>query len=103
MSLEQFSETRGPKAQQPIRSRHGARTSRQLLGTPQVITGTQFRQLLGWGKDRFRDAVDAGRFSGLISINASSPARVVYVRAKVEAWIAQAPDALRASRPHGAR
>lgn len=69
---------------------------------PQIITGSEFRRLLGWGKDRFRAAVQSGRFTHLIAVNASSAARVVYVRAKVEAWLSETPvHALRAAQRRG--
>jgi predicted DNA-binding transcriptional regulator AlpA len=54
-----------------------------------VITGPEFRHELGWGKDRFYAAAKSGRFAHLVSLNASSPGRIRYVRAKVEAWISE--------------
>jgi hypothetical protein len=50
-----------------------------------VISGRQFRLLLGWGTDRFSAAVRSGRFTHLVAVNVSSGHRIVYVRAKVEA------------------
>lgn len=71
---------------------------------PAVLTGAQFRRLLRWGKDRFSAAVRSGRFTHLISVNASSRSRTVYVKAKVEAWLSETPaSALRASQQRGSR
>jgi hypothetical protein len=65
------------------------------------MTGAEFRKQLGWGKDRFFAAVKAGRFRDLISLNASSPRRPVYVRAKVEAFLSESPSlTLRARQRH---
>lgn len=81
--------------------RHDVNQSRQ---EPDVITGSAFRRKLGWGKDRFSAALRAGRFTHLVAVNVSSRHRVVYVRAKVEAWLSEtAPVALRASRSQGSR
>lgn len=54
-----------------------------------VLTGPEFRRKLGWGKDRFYAAMHSGRFAHLVALNASSLHRTVYVRAKVDAWIAE--------------
>lgn len=54
-----------------------------------VLTGPEFRKKLGWGKDRFYAAMHSGRFAHLVALNASSQHRTVYVRAKVDAWIAE--------------
>jgi hypothetical protein len=66
---------------------------------PLVITGNEFRKMLGWGTNRFYAAATAGRFRHLVAVNASSPKRIVYVWSAVEAWISQTPPfSLRPSR-----
>lgn len=77
------------------------------MSDPDVITGPEFRRRLRWGKDRFYAAMHSGRFAHLVALNASSPRRIVFVRAKVDAWIAEtsrvqalrARDLQNASRP----
>jgi hypothetical protein len=61
------------------------------IAASDVLTGPEFRQKLRWGKDRFYAAVNSGRFTHLISVNASSAHRVLYVRAKVEAFVQETP------------
>lgn len=65
---------------------------RHHTAEPQVISGRQFRLMLGWGKDRFSAAVRSGRFDHLVSVNASSRSRTVYVKAKVEQWLSETLD-----------
>lgn len=73
-----------------------------MSAEPAVMTGAEFRQKLGWGKQRFYAAARSGRFAHLIAINASSEHRVVYVRAAVDRWIAETSrvNALRAFQSH---
>lgn len=73
-------------------ARHDVNQRRHQSAEPQVISGRQFRKLLRWGYDRFHAAAKSGRFDHLISRHASSRSRTVYVRAKVEAWIAETVD-----------
>lgn len=62
-----------------------------------VLGPLEFRRKLGWGKNRFYAAARAGRFDAFIAVNLSTKRSVVYVRAKVDAWIAESPAvALRA-------
>jgi hypothetical protein len=71
---------------------------------PVLMTGAELRAKLRWGKDRFFAAVKSGRFVSLISVNASSARRPVYLRAKVDAWLSETPTlTLRAYRRLPAR
>lgn len=56
-----------------------------------VLGAVEFRRKLGWGRDRFYAAKKAGRFDALIAKNLSTDRCVVYVRAKVDAWISESP------------
>jgi hypothetical protein len=91
MSLQQSRESGTAGPQDVLRPRHRPRRPRQLLGSEQILSGTQFRKLLGWGTDKFAALVQSGRVDHLRSVNLSTARRVVYVRDKVLAWIQETP------------